>query len=354
MTRSRPTVSHAAEGRRLRTRLSDVARQAGVSKVAVGKVLLGSGGPQVRVSEATAARIRRIARELNYQPNLAARQLAGKGSGAIGVVAQLAPGAHFEFLAHLEQDVGRRGYHLVISQASGGPDDYKVAVEELAARGVDGMLCVQHQYPGREDLIPFILSCHRHVVFTDRLPGRNVNYVSVDRAEVARMCVRHLANRGCRRIALALVDVAHSVQHDRRRGFLEELARCVPGEGKPRLWVGDRPCQPTQERLDEILDLLVEDRCADGIIANNDYWAMGLIKALRRRGKRIPDDVAVVGYGNDAVGTLIDPELTTVDPRNELVAARALEMLMTRIQADQPPPPEEVCLRAELIVRAST
>ncbi len=351
--RVRPDERRMGMRKQSRARLSDIAQKAGVSKVAVGKVLLGSGGDRVRVSEATAQRIRRIAQDLHYQPNVAARQLAGKGSKAIGVVVQLAPGDRFEFLSHLERHAGQRGYHLVISQASGGPGAYKEAVEELAIRGVDGLLCVQHSYPGEPDQLPFILSRCPNVVFNDKLESREANYVCVDRAEVVRLCVRHLAGRGCRRIGLALTDLAHSVQQARRRGYLQELAEQGLPAQEDLLWVGDQPLWPTQSDIDRTLDALVEGQKADAIIANNDYWAMGLIKGLERRGRRVPDNVAVIGFGNLLVSTLIDPELTTVDIRDGLVATRTVELLVALIEEAEPPAGRRVCVEPELIVRGS-
>jgi DNA-binding LacI/PurR family transcriptional regulator len=180
-----------------------------------------------------------------------------------------------------------------------------------------------------------------------------VNYVSVDRAEVVRLCVRHLAGRGCRRIGLALTDLEHSVQQARRRGYLEELAAQKLHAQEGLLWVGDQPPWPTQSDIDRTLDALVEGQKADAVIANNDYWAMGLIKGLKRRGRRVPDDVAVIGFGNLPVATLIDPELTTVDIRHELVATRTIELLVALIEEAESPEERRVCIEPELIVRGS-
>lgn len=336
-------------------RLIDVARAAGVSRPAAGKVLLGAGGGNVRIGEETARRIRRVAEEMGYRPNPAARQLNGKGSKVLGVViGAQAPQLRSAFLAHLERETALCGYRLVIAQAPGGPDAYRACIDDFACRGIDGVLCIEADIPGQEELLDYILTRHRHVVFHTPLPGEKVCYVGADRARAMWLSVEYLLHRGYRRIGLALTELDHHVQQERLRGYTAALEAHRNPVTPDLIWVGQGQEWPDRQSVQTALAALVKNGRADAVIANNDYWGMAIVKYLKQHGLRVPADVAVIGCDNLPVGTLIDPELTTVDMQNPQVAARTIHLLVALIeQAEVAASERRILIEPALIVRDS-
>ena len=127
-----------------KARLSDIAKLAGVSKAAAGKVLNG-GRTQIRVSEETRQRILAAAKQLHYQPNMAASILAGGQSRIIGVmIDSRAADSQYRILAEIENEAGKHGYRLLIAQAHDDPEKILDSYHSLKQNGVDGIISFSH------------------------------------------------------------------------------------------------------------------------------------------------------------------------------------------------------------------
>ncbi len=129
------------------------------------------------------------------------------------------------------------------------------------------------------------------------------------------------------------------------------------------IWVGDKELSPypfdrfdlTNEQADRIVHDLVDRQKADGIIAVTDEWAAQIIRAIKRRKLRVPEDVRVFGYGNYRISTLLDPEITTLDPQNKVFAKAAIEMLTEMIENPSAHRRSQIAnVKPKLIVRQST
>lgn len=172
------------------------------------------------------------------------------------------------------------------------------------------------------------------------------------------MACRHLWERGRRRVALVLNDQAENdpLMHDRLRGYQLALAdAALQSDTLPRVvWHGDGTFPPTAELADQAVAALVAAR-ADAVVASNDVWAIALAKSLRRRGMRVPEEMAVVGFDNLDAAELFDPSLTSIDQNNPAFAAAAIELLLRTLeQGSLPPSRRRVLVEPRLIVREST
>jgi DNA-binding LacI/PurR family transcriptional regulator len=358
-----------APKRHKRPTLSDVAQAAGVSRWVAGRVLNG-GDSNIRCSKATELRIRQTARRLDYHPNLAARQLRGKRSYTLGLLVASAGDPLRSFLVqYLDAEAVKIGCHTLIANTIGnpavGPDQFDHYVEEFDRRGVDGVFCAVHNWwPG--DRAALVARHPKTVFYEDPgIPG--AAHVAADRAEAARLAVRHLAGRGRRRIGLALMDSSRPGDVARRRGYEEELAahRLALDE---RLIFDGRPhgaaypwCNESTGKwefpfvvIDRAVDALVRDGGADAIVAHDDFWAAALIKRIRARAVRVPQDVAVVGYLNHYLADWTDPALTTIDLCHERAARRMVEMLEHMIREGPLAEDERaVQIRPRLVLRES-
>jgi DNA-binding LacI/PurR family transcriptional regulator len=335
--------------------MKDIARLAGVSQPAVSHVLTGGGRGKIRVSPATAQRIRDIARELRFRPSRAAQQLAGRRSGVLGALAHdwFRP-VPLRFLSWLNQLGHARDLKVLATQCDDRPEAVAEYVEEFQAWNLDGLVFVafenDEQWPTLAPLVarvPAVVA----VLGDPGIPGSSV--VTSDAAAGVTAAVGHLARRGCRRIVQVLENDRTQMNRRRLAAFGLALAAaglshepwqdCLATEG----WEGDYP------RYLALGDDLVGTRAADGIIADSDFTAAFLVRALRQRGRRVPDDVAVIGWGNEPLAPWFDPPLTTISYRMDAVVEAALGLLTERIERPGETEPRAVAVEPRLVVRES-
>jgi LacI family transcriptional regulator len=342
--------------KRKKIKMADVAREAGVSLTTVGQVLLKSGGKNVRVSPKTAERILAIATKLNYTPNQTARQLAGKKSNIIGVLIDpVASPQSTNRLAEIEALIHQRGFRLMIGHPMNDPGQTAKYVEDFLARGVEGVICIHHAYPGREKLVPIEVQKLPNVVFIKKPAIDDSCYIDIDETDGTKQIVEHLRKRGAKRIAIALTDDRWPGNRQRLLGYREALG----DEGKliwtaiDRMQINDLH-HISAEDADIIIDDLVRIKEVDAIITMNDYWAARIIVCLQKQGFKVPDDVKVVGYDNLDIGTYIEPNITTLDQKQRLSARLAIEMLFKLISGEITKKEKSVIIKPQLLIRQSS
>ena len=175
------------------------------------------------------------------------------------------------------------------------------------------------------------------VLASPDIPG--VCHVYVDVTEGTRLAVSHLFQRDRRRIGLLLEDLEYTTNRRRREAFLQAHRELGLPVDEQRIYVGtkewyyDRP--EFEEQISGALDRLVDDGRIDALLADDDYGAAVLMRGLSRRGVRVPEDVAVVGYGNHLISHFLNPELTTIDIRVKEIVYTAVEMLTETIHQPQ-------------------
>lgn len=341
------------------TRLVDIAGKAGVSRRTVSSVLLGTGAGQIHVSDKTAQRVRRIALEMNYQPNIAAQQLAGKRSAVIGLIVEnmMAP-AHPAIIQGIESRAVELGYKVIIGYTQGRLELLKEYLEDFSRRQVEGLICLEWEWgsQGQSAVRRKLFDAHPNVVTFGNSSVDGRGSVEPDRQEAAAMLVKHLFECGRNRIGL-LLDARKTFSCEpRRRGYIaQHEAQGRPADGGLIFQPPVGGSIPPGDVLDAAIEKLVVGQRADAIIPYDDFWAVALIKHLKRRNLSIPGDIAVAGFGNYAVGTMIDPELTTVDMHLTPTANRMVEMLDGMINdTGFPAAGRKAVIQPTLVVRAST
>ncbi len=307
----------------------DIAQKAKVSRTAVTHVLTGAGRGKIGgVSKAKADEIRRIAAELGYVPNLTAQQLAGKRSGIVGAIASQWWSTETRFFSILQQACAVRGLDILAMQADDRVESVERFVETWLGRGVEAVIVLSFvhdafwsQVAGSLARFPRVIS----VVVDPEIPGSRT--VESDISGGMRQAVEHLHRQNRRKVLCLLEDLETKMNRLRYRTFCGEMDKL----GRP---VGpDQLCLATKGWSDESYPQFVElcdellRRGADAILADTDYSAAFLCKALHQRGLRIPEDVAVVGWGNEIVSRWCNPRLTTVSYEFEMIVESCLDML---------------------------
>lgn len=339
-------------------RMIDVANHAGCSQPAVSHVLTGSGGGKIRVSKQTADKIRQAAKELEFQPNYAARALRGKHTRTLGMISSnWRDHAQLRVFCWVQQITAAIGYQVLTAQG-GTSEELQATVREFQSRGVTDVLCFAGRGSPTDPLAYEELARFRSIVsLFGSMPIEHSAHVDVDWAEGSRLTVRHLHASGRRRIGLILEHLDSPISRARIEGFMdahrtlgfELVEAAILGEAENLLW--DTPDQ--EQRLNEILDRLCGACHIDAIIGNDDPLAALLMQRLSARGVQVPGDVAVLGFENDLLAPHLTPALTTVNIPVFEVIEYAVNMLVARIEQPEEEAMPSKVFQPWLMVRES-
>jgi DNA-binding LacI/PurR family transcriptional regulator len=336
-------------------KMSDVALAAGVSKMTVSNVINGRPG----ASEDTRARVLEAVARLGYRVNATARQLRAGRSGAIGLLVPHLDGPYYSHLAaRLDTLAQARGYHVIIERTGASREGELAAISAERVRPFDGVVFSPVQIDAADVRragieVPVVLLGERRL-------GGEFDHVMMDNVGGAELATSYLLERGARRIALiggrpeTGVD---SMATLRSRGYRDAHARAgVPVDER---LVVNAASFTTKDGYEAVMRLHRDGVSFDGAFALTDAAAMGALRALADIGLRVPGDVQVVGFDNDAESEYLVPRLTTMDPDNDSMAERVMELLLRRVEAvasgvgDTEDVVESV-MSARIVVREST
>jgi len=339
-------------------RMIDVARRAKCSQAAVSHALSGTGVGQIRLRPERIEEIRRIAQEMGYQPNQAARQLTGKRSHVIGVLVEtLLTATHTRIFAWLQHFASQHGLHVLVVQTNNDTQRVEQTLREFQGRGVEGLIYVAYlndeYWPDAGEILA---SWPGVVSVLGRPQIENGYYIDVDVADGARQSVMHLAGRGRRRITLLLDDLQRCWNQHRRDGFVEAHRHLDRDVDASQIHVLSEQIDWGQSgadgRVDRLIGALLEQQ-TDAVITD-DTTAGLLTHGFARRGLRVPEDMALVGHCNDVIVHYTTPRLTTVDIQIRQVMDRAVRMLAGTIEGPDAGHIGSEILEPELLVREST
>ena len=309
--------------RRQTVRLEDVALAAGVSLATASKAMHN----KPRISEETKRRVLAAAKALNYSPNKLAQSLARGTSGLIGLVTSDLQGRFSTpILIGAENELRAQSTSVLLANARGDAALERAHVEKLLSLKVDGLIIVHCETNPRPSLgddwgVPLVYAYG---------PSTDPDDCSVtcDNVEAGRMAVNHLISCGRRNIAIIAGEERYTATGDRLKGALEALAEFgMEPAGPVRYGRWDENWGRAATRL--LLEQGVE---FDAVVCQSDQLARGCIDALKQRGLRIPEDVAVIGHDNWNVLTSSSrPALTSIDNETEAIGGLAARRLMDAI-----------------------
>ncbi|MEQ7126550.1 LacI family DNA-binding transcriptional regulator [Actinopolymorpha sp. B11F2] len=332
-----------------RPRLADVAARAGVSKKTVSNVI----NEFPFVADHTRSRVLEAISELGYRPNLSARNLAQGRTGIIALVISQLDMPYFSELARHVVDVAQgRSWVVLIEQTMNDRTYEQRILDGDLSRRIDGLLFSPSRTSAaalhrRTDATPMVLL--GEVIYDGMF-----DHVSIDNVAAAREATAHLLSLGRRRVAAigAKGSRARGASRQRLEGYQQVLSEAgLPVEPElirqtPR-YVGEAGAAA----MEELLDLA---RPPDAVFCFTDLLALGALRAIHRRGLRVPDDIAIVGHDDIPYGRISTPSLTTISPDKRAIAEIAVDLLEQRVSNRTPPPPREVHVEFALKVREST
>lgn len=317
----------------MKIRQVDIATRLGVSQQAVSAVLTAGGVGYVRVSEELAQKIRDTATEMGYRPYRPAQQLAGRSSSTIGVLigADVAR-VHYTQLAELERHafVAQKQLSVGLIRSKEQVAPY---LADFHSHGIDTLICMIHELPNDNQTIPELVADFDRVIYLNKPAGVvDPMVVEVDFADGARQTVEHMKSRGSKRIGMALSSRYGNAHAARSKAFVKAVRGLSTLKPKESLWIQYECSQaqgmPLKKMIDHMIDHWILPNELDAVIASNDEWAVHLILRLKRRGIRIPQDIAVAGQDNMDFALACDPEITTLDFCQKKVAQQLMRLVM--------------------------
>jgi len=328
--------------------IKDIARELGISPSTVSRAL--KDHPDI--SQETKRLVNELAAKYNYKPNIIALSLRNQRSNIIGVI--IPEIVHYFFssvISGIEEVANQNGYSVIISQSV---EDYnrEVAACDAFLNGIiDGILVsvsketvdYSHLRRFEDEGIP--------VVFFDRvIEEMNVDRIIIDDFDGAYQATEHLIIQGRRRIVHFAGPQNRLIGQNRLKGYLKAM--------RDNGVVIDENliihCDTFQSALVETQKLIDKGLKFDSIFTVNDFTAAGAMKILTRNGYKIPQDVSVVGFGDDQTSLMVEPTLTTVRQPGFEMGKRAMEQLIRRITQTKQNSPVTEILKTQLIVRESS
>jgi len=333
---------------------AEVARRAGVSRTTVSFVL--NGVRNRGISEATRTRVLAVADELGYRPNIAARTLAGGASATVGLVMPQATHLYDDaFLAHLVGSINeachRAGLKMLIESTDGEGREPGGFVDLVRSRRIDGLIVVNLRRSEHDHLRQLAAAGIPLVVLGSGRDGTgDFHTLGTDNHRGATLAVNHLLDLGHR--CIAHVGFAPSEFHsvsERERGWRDALtARGITPELS---WVTCADIS-AESGWRATRELLARGVPFTALFVGNDTIAFGALRALREAGRRVPEDVAVVGYDDLPLASFAEPPLTTIRTDPIAHGREAMEMLLA-LMAGQGGVAAHRVIGAALVVRAS-
>lgn len=328
--------------------MNDVAELAGVSTMTVSNVI----NDRVKVSPEARERVLAAIRESGYQINAAARSLRSGRSGVIGLAVPQVANAYFGMFAALViEEAQRHGYHVAVEQTGAVAVGEAAAVAQSRRLQLDGLILSLAD--AEADALPLTDQSPPIVVLGEQDPAGRFDHVTVANETGTAAATAHLLDQGCKRVAVVT------------GGNLDRLTMITRRYNGYRTALEERGIRP-DPRLRFIVDALSREGArstgrriadsglgVDGVVALNDMVAMGVIRGLHDRGVSVPRDVRVIGFDDLPEAEVYIPSLSTVAPDHRWKAAKAVELILSRIE-DPAIPPREFTAPCEVVRREST
>lgn len=326
-------------------KMSDVAKLANVSPATVSRVL---SNPDL-VSKETREKVLDVINKVNYKPHIVARQFRTKETKIILVVVPDITSAFFSrVLRGIEHVAVQHGYQVILGDTENEIKREQEYINLLLQKQADGMvlLTARQDKSKLEEIsehFPMVLAC-------EYVDGLNVPTVSIDNISSARKATEHLIKLGHTKIAHITGSMNVILSRDRLRGFQQAMMSYDLEIDSSFIQESDASYE---SGYDQMMKLLALETPPTAVFAFNDEVAIGAMKAAKDSQLSIPDDIAIVGFDNINMASIIEPNLTTINQPKYEIGKKAMELLLNIINGE-PLQKKKFVMRDELIIRESS
>jgi LacI family transcriptional regulator len=334
--------------------ISQVAKESGVSSQTVSRVI----NNRQEITPETRQHVQEVIKRLGYQPNAIARSLSQRRSHTLGVVTSgLEYYGPSHILVGVEQGANREGLSILLNLLH-QPESENIGpiVNGLMSRQVEGIIWAAPEIGNNRswfrETIPQLAI---PVIFLGTQPRDDLHVVEIDNRNGAYIATEHLLERGYRKIGLITGPLTWWAASERRRGWQEALTAANIPFTDSQVVEGNWSAESGERGLHELLEKFTD---VQAVFACNDQMALGLMQAARTLGKRIPEDLAVVGFDDIPESAFYYPPLTTIRQGLYELGQAAVQTFVRIREAEQrgepAPSAQTVWLQPQLVIRAST
>ena len=327
----------------------DIAESLNLSSATVSRGL--KDHPAIR--KETKKKIMDKAKELGYRQNLFASNLRRNRTNTIGVIV---PRLNSYFMSSvisgIEKVANEAGYNLVISQSLESEKKEMVNIKTMFNTRVDGLLVSLAYDTQDESHFNIILDKNIPLIFFDRVFEHPLcTTVVIDNVAAGYAMTEHLIHQGCKRIVHITANLKRNVYADRLRGYKQALSDHGISFDENLIFVNNLGESACMEAIKTILRM---DPLPDGIFSSNDSSAVVCIRELKMAGIKIPQQIAVGGFNNEPISTVIEPNLTTIHYPGQEMGEVCASLLIRKLAKPENADLNRVVLRHQLIVRDSS
>jgi LacI family transcriptional regulator len=325
--------------------LEEVAKRAKVSTATVSRVL-NNVGP---VKSSTRARVIKAVTELKYHPNIHARTLAGGRSQTLGmIVSNLENPFFLDIFRFAESDAHEHGFELVVANTDYRAEQLVKSIRLMIARRVAGLAVIVSETDPR--LTDELSQNKIPVVFYDvGIPTQNISNIRVDYGRGIQKAVEYLHDLGHRRMAFVSHHATLGPLSIREKAFRQTVDKYAPEVE----WMSAASADGLDGGRLATREILNSGFDPTAIVCVNDFMAIGVLRELRERGLRVPQDVSVTGFDNVKLSEYCVPPLTTLHIARDTIGHLAFQILVPD-SAKQKLPGREIVIDPEFVVREST
>jgi LacI family transcriptional regulator len=333
-----------------RTTIKDIANVLNISPAAVSKAMHDDS----RISTKTKEAVKRVAKELNYQPNHLASALRKGKSNLVGVIVPRTNSNFFSSVVEqMEEVLNKAGYNIIITQSNESFEKECKSIDTLLFTQVDGIIASMANETVDLSYYEKIKSKGIPLILFDRGENDlNVDYVGINDYDSSHMIIEHLISKGCKRIAHIGGYRRTRIFNNRIRGYIDAIKKNnLPFEDS-LLIESDLTLEDGRRKMIALLKL--KNR-PDAIYIASDHAALGALQVLNEHKIKVPEDIKLVGFGNEPFTSLVTPTITSIDQHSSQIGKLAAQTFLERIKnASTEQVLNKIILDAELIVRDSS
>jgi LacI family repressor for deo operon, udp, cdd, tsx, nupC, and nupG len=325
-------------------KMSDVAKLANVSTATVSRVLRN---PET-VKENTRKKVLNVIEQLNYQPNILARHFRRNETNTILVMVPNILNTVFTgIIEGIESEAARNGYRVLLGNTNKSVENEYGLIDLLKQKQTDGMIL----FSARMDPKTLVNLSEEYpiVLTTAYIDGLKVPTVSIDNISSSRNAVEHLIKLGHTRIAHISGPLEFNGSRDRYKGYQQALLQNDLKIDSMLVQEGDFTLESGYNLM---LKFIAMEHPPTAVFTANDEMAMGVVKAAKDYGLKVPEDLAVVGFDNISFSAIFEPALTTVAQPLFKMGQVSMQLLLQQIQGVQVSKIQHI-LESELIIRDS-
>ncbi|MFC6998192.1 LacI family DNA-binding transcriptional regulator [Rufibacter roseus] len=328
----------------------DIAKEVGLSPTTISRAL--NDHPAVNLK--TKQRVSEVAGQMGYRTNLFASNLRRQHTHTIGVIV---PRLNSPFMSTvisgMEKAATEGGYNLIISQSLETLQKEQANAKTMFDSRVDGLLVsLSYETDDLHHFEPFI-SRGIPVIFYDRVAEHEqCTSIVIDNLQAAYKATSHLVEQGCTNIMHITGNLKRNVYSDRLKGYKYALIDNNLPYNEQNIIVNNLSEEAGEEAAQQILKM---KKLPDGLFVSNDTCAVSCVKTLKQAGISVPADVAVIGFNNDPICRVIEPNLTSVNYPGSEMGELAVKALILRLNGStEGIASNTINLRSELIIRESS